>query len=68
VTLVGVADGAPGETVRRLADLGFTEGTEVRIVRRAPLRDPIVYRVCDYDICLRRAQAKYLLARAVTPE
>ncbi|WP_018217373.1 FeoA family protein [Salinispora vitiensis] len=42
---------------RRLADLGFTPGTEVRMLRRAPLRDPLIYLVKDYEICLRRAQA-----------
>jgi ferrous iron transport protein A len=41
----------------RLADLGFTAGTVVRVVRRAPLRDPVLYRVKDYEVCLRRAQA-----------
>lgn len=42
----------------RLADLGFTAGTEVRVVRRAPLRDPVIYRVKDYELCLRRGQAE----------
>ncbi|MFI2433583.1 ferrous iron transport protein A [Streptomyces sp. NPDC018693] len=51
-----VADGAP-ELARRLGDLGFTPGTVVEVVRRAPLRDPVVYRVKDYEVCLRRAQA-----------
>jgi ferrous iron transport protein A len=51
-----VAAGAP-ETARRLGALGFTPGAVVEVVRRAPLRDPVVYRVKDYEICLRRAQA-----------
>ncbi|MFE1290313.1 ferrous iron transport protein A [Streptomyces sp. NPDC058751] len=51
-----VTDGAPG-TARRLRALGFTPGTVVEVVRRAPLRDPVVYRVKDYEVCLRRAQA-----------
>lgn len=51
-----VAAGAPA-TARRLADLGFTPGAEVEVVRRAPLRDPVIYRIKDYEICLRRAQA-----------
>jgi Fe2+ transport system protein FeoA len=51
-----VAPGSPA-TAGRLADLGFTAGTEVQVVRRAPLRDPVLYRVKDYDVCLRRAQA-----------
>ena len=42
---------------RRLADLGFVPGAIVDVLRRAPLGDPIVYRICDYELCLRRAQA-----------
>ncbi|WP_405427760.1 ferrous iron transport protein A [Micromonospora sp. NBC_00617] len=62
-TIVGLADGAPPSMARRLADLGFTAGTPVQVVRRAPLRDPVVYRVKDYDLCLRRAQAAHVLIR-----
>lgn len=51
-----VTTGSP-QTARRLAALGFTPGAVVEVVRRAPLRDPVVYRVKDYEICLRRAQA-----------
>ncbi len=42
---------------RRLFDLGFVPGAEVECVRRAPLGDPAVYRVADYEIALRRGQA-----------
>lgn len=49
-------DGGP-VVARRLAELGFTPGAVVEVVRRAPLRDPVVYRVRGYEICLRRAQA-----------
>ncbi|ETK30713.1 FeoA family protein [Microbispora sp. ATCC PTA-5024] len=55
VTRVTTA-GSPA-TARRLRDLGFTPGTVVQVVRRAPLRDPVVYLVKDYEVCLRRAQA-----------
>ena len=48
---------AAAATAARLADLGFTAGTVVQVLRRAPLRDPVIYRVKDYDVCLRRAQA-----------
>ena len=44
-------------TARRLGELGFTPGATVEVVRRAPLGDPVIYRVKDYDLCLRRAQA-----------
>lgn len=48
--------GSPAQR-QRLRDLGFAEGAEISVVRRAPLADPVVYRVCGYDICLRRTQA-----------
>ncbi|GLK99235.1 hypothetical protein GCM10017581_009760 [Dactylosporangium matsuzakiense] len=53
---------APPAVARRLEDLGLTSGTTVDVVRRAPLRDPVVYRVKDYELCLRRAQAACVLA------
>lgn len=52
-------------TARRLRDLGFTPGTEIEVVRRAPLRDPMIYRLRDYEVCLRRAQAGCVLVRVV---
>lgn len=55
--VVRVAVDQSPETARRLEDLGFTPGTVVQVVRRAPLKDPVVYRVKDYDVCLRRAHA-----------
>ncbi|AZM59135.1 MULTISPECIES: ferrous iron transport protein A [unclassified Streptomyces] len=55
-----VTDGEPA-VVRRLHDLGFSPGTVVEVVRRAPLRDPVLYRVRDYEVCLRRAQARCVL-------
>ena len=50
---------APGSPAlaRRLTDLGFTPGTLVEVLRRAPLRDPVIYRLLDYELCLRRQQA-----------
>jgi ferrous iron transport protein A len=64
--VLGVTPDAPPATVRRLQDLGFTVGTTVEVVRRAPLRDPVIYRVRDYDVCLRRAQAAYLLTGEIS--
>ena len=45
---------------RRLFELGFVPGAEVRLVRRAPLADPVVFRVAGYDIALRREQASWV--------
>lgn len=64
-TVLGMTTDAPAMVVRRLEDLGLTAGTTVEVVRRAPLRDPVVYRVKDYELCLRRAQAACVLAQEI---
>lgn len=56
-TVLGVCDRAHPEIARRLFDLGFVTGAEITRLRHAPLGDPIVVRVADYEIALRRAQA-----------
>ncbi len=42
---------------QRLTDLGFWRDTEVQLVRRAPLGDPIEYRLRGYRLALRRREA-----------
>lgn len=42
---------------RRLLDLGFIPGTPVRVVRRAPLGDPVAFELRGSRICLRRSEA-----------
>lgn len=51
-----VPDNDPA-AARRLFDLGFVPGASVECVRRAPLGDPTVFRVADFEIALRRAQS-----------
>ncbi len=48
---------AAGATRQRLLDLGFSPETEVTVVRRAPLGDPMQCKVATCDITLRRAEA-----------
>ena len=42
---------------RRLLDLGFLPGTGVRVVRRAPMGDPIQFELRGCYLCLRRSEA-----------
>ncbi len=51
---------------RRLLDLGFVPSSVVRVVRRAPLRDPVEYEVRGTRICLRRAESELIQVRQVT--
>ncbi|MER6332384.1 FeoA family protein [Streptomyces sp. NPDC001034] len=50
-------------TARRLFDLGFAPGTEVTVLRRAPLGEPVVFQVVEYEIALRREQAAAIRVR-----
>jgi ferrous iron transport protein A len=52
---------------RRLCDLGFMPETEVRVVRRAPLGDPIIFYLRGGQICLRRAEAERIRVCALGP-
>jgi len=47
-----------GAIGQRLLDMGFVEGTWVRIVRNAPLVDPIDLLVRGYHVSVRHAEAK----------
>ncbi len=53
-----VEDTASAPIIRRLSNLGFVPGRVVTPLRRAPLGDPVVYRVADYELCLRRHEAR----------
>jgi ferrous iron transport protein A len=50
---------------RPLLDLGLTPGTEVLVVRRAPLWDPIEVYVRGSHFSIRREEANRILVEAV---
>lgn len=56
----GYSSSCPGEVRRRLVSLGFVPGATVSKVRRAPLGDPSVFRVMNYEMCLRNHEADYI--------
>jgi Fe2+ transport system protein FeoA len=62
VGIVSRVEAAPA-IGRRLLDLGFVPETSVRVVRRAPLGDPVSYELRGYRICLRRRDAAHVLVR-----
>ncbi len=49
------------ETGKRLADMGFTAGTQGVIVRCALLGDPIQIRILGYNISIRKSEAAGIL-------
>lgn len=46
-----------GPERRRILDLGFAPGVEIRTVRKAPLGDPIAYEVRGATVALRKVQS-----------
>jgi ferrous iron transport protein A len=52
---------------RRLFDLGFAPGTEVRVLRRAPMGDPTAFYLRGSQICLRKSESKLIQVQRLTP-
>lgn len=51
---------------RRLHDLGLRPGQPIQMLRRAPLGDPAVFLVADYELCLRRQDAAHVQVTTVS--
>jgi len=56
---------AVGSIRHRLLDLGFRRGEQVQMVRQAPLKDPLEFRLNSGHISLRRAEASLIKVREV---
>ena len=52
---------ANGEMGRRLRDMGLIPGTEVKVVGRAPLKDPVALRLRDFTLTLRNNEADCIM-------
>ena len=49
-----------GSFRKRLIEMGFIQGKEVRVILNAPLRDPIEYEIIGYKLSLRREEARQI--------
>lgn len=56
-----VAVSGDADVRRRLLEMGFCNGATVEVIRRAPLGDPIEFRLRGYHLSLRGEQAKHVL-------
>jgi ferrous iron transport protein A len=52
---------ATGELGRRIRDLGLVPVTEITVVGRAPLRDPVALRLRDFTLTMRNGEADHIL-------
>lgn len=51
---------AAGEMGRRLRDMGLVPGTEIEIIGRAPLKDPVAIRLRGFTLTLRNNEADFI--------
>jgi ferrous iron transport protein A len=49
-----------GAVARRLMEMGVVPGAPIRIIKTAPLGDPVEVRVRNYHLALRRAEIKMI--------
>ncbi|RUM34276.1 MAG: ferrous iron transport protein A [Archaeoglobus sp.] len=48
---------------RKMLSMGISKGTEIRMIRNAPFRDPIEFEVRSYCISLRRDEAESVIVK-----
>jgi Fe2+ transport system protein FeoA len=61
-----VANGAAGEIKRRLLEMGVVPGVRFKVVRLAPLGDPIEIRLLNYHLSLRQSEAAAITVKRRT--
>jgi len=42
---------------KRITEMGFVKGKTVKVIKNAPLQDPVEYKIMDYNVTLRRSEA-----------
>ena len=43
---------------KRIIEMGFIQGTEIEVILNAPLKDPVKYRIMNFEVSLRRKDAE----------
>jgi len=49
-----------GELGRRIRDMGLVPNTEILVIGRAPLNDPVALRLKDFTLTLRNNEADWI--------
>jgi ferrous iron transport protein A len=55
-----------GALRQRLIDMGLVSGAEIKVIRIAPLGDPVEYQVRGYNLSLRKHEAENILVEVDT--
>ncbi len=61
-----------GSFRKRIAEMGFIKGKQVKVIKTAPFNGPVEYKILNYNISLRRSEAERIevipLNEFITPE
>jgi ferrous iron transport protein B len=49
-----------GQFRQRLSEMGFVVGKKVGVIKKAPLRDPVEYKIMGYHVSLRNSEAQLI--------
>ena len=50
---------------KRITEMGFVKGKKVAVIKNAPLQDPVEYKILNYNVSLRRSEARMVEVIAV---
>ena len=56
---------AKGTVRRKLMDMGMVPGSEIEVVRTAPLGDPIEFRIKGYSLSMRKQEAANIVVETI---
>lgn len=60
-----VKNGTKGALKQRFMDMGITKGTMVKVIKVAPLGDPIEVEIRGYNLSIRKEDADKILVEEV---
>jgi ferrous iron transport protein A len=58
-----ISIGEKGPMRRRIMDMGVTPGILIKVIKVAPLGDPVEVNVRGYELSLRKAEAENILVK-----
>ncbi len=65
-TIVRLAGSGPFK--KRLAEMGFRRGEQLKVLKYAPLNDPLEIRIKDYNISLRVDEARKIITKPINKQ
>ncbi len=45
---------------KRIIEMGFVKGQHLKVIKNAPLKDPVQYKIMGYEVSLRRHEASHI--------